>query len=259
MATFLFDKIIFGPVKSRRLGVSLGVNLLPADRKVCNFNCIYCECGWTREEHLKSPLPSRDDVRRELALKLQEMKASGTPPDVITFAGNGEPTIHPDFPGIIDDTIALRDELCPGASVAVLSNATMINRPEIRDALLKTDRNILKLDSAFDETVQLHNQPGGNYSVAETINQLRLFRGDVTIQTLFLRGEYKGSVIDNTTPRELEAWLGVIASIAPREVMIYTIHRDTPLGGNLKKVPVAELEAIAARVRELGIKTQVSG
>ncbi len=259
MATFLFDKIIFGPVKSRRLGVSLGVNLLPADRKVCNFNCVYCECGWTRDEHLKSPLPSRDEVREALENKLTEMGKSGNPPDVITFAGNGEPTIHPDFPGIIDDTVSLRDELCPSASIAVLSNATMINREEIRKALLKTDRNILKLDSAFDETVRLHNQPGAGYSVAETIESLKLFRGDVTIQTLFLRGEYEGKTIDNTTPAEVEAWLTALREIAPREVMIYTIHRDTPEGGRLFKVPMKELESIASRVRELGIETQVSG
>lgn len=259
MATFLFDRIIFGPVKSRRLGVSLGVNLLPSDRKVCNFNCIYCECGWTREEHLRTPLPSREKVRKALENKLNEMNEAGTQPDVITFAGNGEPTIHPDFAGIIDDTVTLRNQLCPSASIAVLSNATMINREEIRNALLKTDRNILKLDSAFDKTVRLHNQPGAGYSVAETIESLKLFRGDVTIQTLFLRGEYEGKTIDNTTPEELEAWLTAIREIAPREVMIYTIHRDTPEGGRLFKVPQKELEDIAAMVNKLGIETQVSG
>ncbi len=259
MATFLFDKIIFGPVTSRRLGVSLGVNLLPVDRKVCNFNCIYCECGWTRAEHTASSLPRRDEVRRLLSGKLTEMKQNGTPPDVITFAGNGEPTLHPDFPGIIDDTVSLRNELFPAAKIAVLSNATMINNEKVRDALLRADNNILKLDSAFDETVRIHNQPGSQYSVAETIKNLKLFKGDVTIQTLFLRGEFEGKTIDNTTPRELEAWLNALKEIAPREVMIYTIHRDTPLGGNLAKVPVAELNQIAARVRELGINTQVSG
>jgi wyosine [tRNA(Phe)-imidazoG37] synthetase (radical SAM superfamily) len=258
MATFLFDKIIFGPVKSRRLGVSLGVNLLPADRKVCNFNCIYCECGLTREEHQKSPLPSRLEVRDALEKKLTSMRESGSQPDVITFAGNGEPTMHPEFAAIIDDTIALRNNLCPDASVAVLSNATMINRVDVRNALLKTDRNILKLDSALEETVKRHNQPSGNYSVEETIRQLKLFRGDVTIQTLFLRGEFEGKPIDNTTPEEVNAWLETIKSIAPREVMIYTIHRDTPEGGRLFKVPEKELDQIAAMVRELGIETQVS-
>jgi len=259
MATFLFDKIIFGPVKSRRLGVSLGVNLLPADRKVCNFNCIYCECGWSRDEHLHSPLPSREEVRIELEKKLTEMKKEGTPPDVITFAGNGEPTLHPDFPAIIDDTIALRNEMFPDSLIAVLSNATMINKKEVREALLRTDRNILKLDSAFEETARVHNQPGSKYSVSDTIEQLKLFNGDVTIQTLFLRGEIDGKTIDNTTPREIIAWLSVLKEIKPREVMIYTIHRDTPEGGTLKKVPESELNRIAGLVNELGIPTQVSG
>jgi wyosine [tRNA(Phe)-imidazoG37] synthetase (radical SAM superfamily) len=259
MATFLFDKIIFGPVTSRRLGVSLGVNLLPVDRKVCNFNCIYCECGWTREDHMKSPLPSREMVRNELRKKLTEMRDGGTLPDVITFAGNGEPTIHPEFSGIIDDTISLRDELCPSASVAVLSNATMINNSEVRSALMKTDRNILKLDSAVEETVRIHNQPGAGFSVAETIEQLKLFRGDVTIQTLFVKGEFEGNFIDNTTPREVAAWLTALREIAPREVMLYTIHRDTPEGGSLVKVPEEELNRIAKMVRRLGIKTEVSG
>jgi len=259
MATFLFDKIIFGPVFSRRLGVSLGVNLLPADRKVCNFNCIYCECGWTRADHTLSTLPSRDEVRRALEVKLNEMKKGGTPPDVITFAGNGEPTLHPGFSGIIDDTIALRNELFPDTKIAVLSNATMINNKAVRDALLRTDSNILKLDSAFDETVRRHNQPGNQYSVADTIKNLKLFKGDVTIQTLFLRGEFEGKAIDNTTPREIEAWLNALKEIGPSEVMIYTIHRDTPEGGKLVKVPEKELNQIAARVRELGFKTQVSG
>jgi len=259
MATFLFDKIIFGPVTSRRLGVSLGVNLLPADRKVCNFNCIYCECGLTRADHILSPLPSREEVRRALEGKLMEMKQLGTPPDVITFAGNGEPTLHPEFSGIIDDTLALRNRLFPVTRIAVLSNATMINNKKVRDALLRTDSNILKLDSAFDETARLHNQPGKNYSVTETIRNLKLFKGDVTIQTLFLRGEFQGKAIDNTTPREIEGWLDALREIAPREVMIYTIDRDTPEGGKLEKVPLKELNQIAARVKELGIKTQVSG
>lgn len=258
MATFLFDKIIFGPVTSRRLGVSLGVNLLPADRKVCNFNCIYCECGWTRQEHMKAPLPSRTEVGNAMRKKLTEMQKQGTPPDAITFAGNGEPTMHPEFVGIIDDTIALRDELSPAASVAVLSNATTINKPEIREALMKCDRKMLKLDSAFEETVSLHNQPGSDYSVKETIKLLKLFKGDLTIQTLFVRGEYRGNTIDNTTPHELEAWLAALKEISPREVMVYTIHRDTPDEGTLFKVPVAELEKIAAMVRELGIETHVS-
>lgn len=258
MATFLFDKIVFGPVTSRRLGVSLGINLLPADRKVCNFNCVYCECGLTGADDTGMSLPAREEVRELLRVALEKMAADGVLPDAITFAGNGEPTLHPDFPGVIDDTIALRDKLAPAASVAVLSNATTINRPDIREALMRCDRKMLKLDSAIEDTVKSHNQPAGSYSIAETIRLLKLFRGDLTIQTLFVRGEFRGRVIDNTTVRELKAWLDALREIAPREVMIYTIHRDTPEGGKLCKVPADELQRIASMAEALGIETQVS-
>ncbi len=261
MATFLFDKIVFGPVKSRRLGVSLGINLLPINRKVCNFNCIYCECGWTPEgaEVESKGLPSRKEVRDALDKKLSEMKAVNQAPDVITYAGNGEPTLHPEFPGIIDDSIRLRDKYFPDARIAVLSNSTTVNRPEIREALMKADQNILKLDSAIDRTVQIHNQPRVRIKVEELIENLSELKGKVIIQTLFLRGTYQGRVIDNTTPEELSAWLEAIKKIQPSEVMIYTIHRDTPKGSDLRKVPPGDLKRIAEMVNSLGIKTQVSG
>ena len=261
MATFLFDKIIFGPVKSRRLGVSLGINLLPTNRKVCNFNCIYCECGWTSEKInvANEPLPSRKEVYEALDKKLSEMKAGNQAPDVITYAGNGEPTLHPEFPGIIDDSIELRNKYFPDARIAVLSNSTSIAKPEIRKALLKVDQNILKLDSAFDLTVKIHNQPRVNVKVEELIKNLSGLKGSLIIQTLFLRGTYKGVVIDNTTTAELSALLEAIKKIRPSEVMIYTIHRDTPEGGDLHKVPPEDLKRIAAMVTRLGIKTRVSG
>ena len=260
MATFLFDEIIFGPVKSRRLGVSLGINLLPVKRKICNFNCIYCECGWTGDiEKSVSHLPGRKEVSEALDNKLIGMKAENQAPDVITFAGNGEPTLHPDFAGIIDDSIILRDRHFPKAKIAVLSNATTITNPLVKAALLKIDKNILKLDSAFDSTVKIHNQPGNRVNVEELIKNMELFRGNLIIQTLFLRGIYNGRVIDNTTPAEIGSWLKAVERIKPSEVMIYTISRDTPEGGQLKKVPVRELVEISALVESLGIKTQVSG
>jgi wyosine [tRNA(Phe)-imidazoG37] synthetase (radical SAM superfamily) len=260
MPTFLFDRIIFGPVKSRRLGVSLGINLLPASRKVCNFNCIYCECGWTLDTSKeKGSLPKREEIYKALDHKLSEMKAKNNPPDVITFAGNGEPTLHPDFPTIVDDCIDLRNKYFPDTKIAVLSNSTTITIPSIRKALLKVDQNILKLDSGFDLTVRVHNQPRVNVKVAELIGNLKRFKGQLIIQTLFLRGLFNGQAIDNTTPDEIEAWLKAVEMIKPYEVMIYTISRGTPDGGRLEKVPLAELKRIAQMVNRLGIKTSVSG
>jgi wyosine [tRNA(Phe)-imidazoG37] synthetase (radical SAM superfamily) len=260
MPTFLFDRIIFGPVKSRRLGLSLGINLLPATAKLCNFNCIYCECGWTIDTGKeRNSLPERDEIFKALKQKLSELKEKNRPPDVITFAGNGEPTLHPDFPGIVDDCIELRNKYFPKARIAVLSNSSTITIPRIKEALLKVDQNILKLDSGFDLTVRVHNQPRVNVKVAELIRNLKSFNGELIIQTLFLRGLYNGRVIDNTTTTEIEAWLKALEMIKPYEVMIYTISRDTPEGGQLAKVPLSELKRIAAMVNRLGIKTSVSG
>lgn len=257
MATALFNDIIFGPVHSRRLGLSLGVNLLPVESKLCNFNCIYCECGWTLGGN-KPRFNRREDVRRLLGDKLREMTAAGTPPDVITFAGNGEPTMHPEFEQIIGDTLALRDEICPSARVSVLSNATMIGRESVRRALLRVDNNILKLDSAFDDTVRLIDGPQGDYSVARTVENMKLFEGRLIIQTMFLRGEYEGRVVDNTTEEEVSAWLELVGEIRPQKVMIYTIDRDTPCP-TLEKVSVEQMRRIADRVEALGIECSVSG
>lgn len=255
--TSLYDNIIFGPIRSRRLGLSLGVNLLPIDSKLCSFDCIYCECGWNDEHPGKRRFNARDDVREMLDTTLAKMVGEGTPPDVITFAGNGEPTLHPEFEQIINDTIALRDKHCPSAKVSVLSNATQIHRDDVRRALLRVDNNILKLDSAFDETVQLINKPQGAYTVERTVELLKMFNGELIVQTMFLRGEYLGKRVDNTTNEEVEAWLRLIKEIAPKQVMVYSLDRDTPCQ-TLEKVEKEELRAIAARVEELGIKCQVA-
>jgi wyosine [tRNA(Phe)-imidazoG37] synthetase (radical SAM superfamily) len=227
---------------------------------LCNFNCIYCECGWTKStETGKKELPSAKEVYTALEKKLSSMKEKREAPDVITFAGNGEPTLHPSFAEIIDDTIKLRNKYFPDAKIAVLSNSTAIKNPKIREALLKVDSNILKLDSAFDLTVKIHNQPKVNVKVGDLIREFRKFKGEMIVQTLFLRGNFKGKTIDNTTPEEINAWLKAIKKIKPSGVMIYTTSRDTPEGGQLKKVPLAELKKIASLVNELGIETQVSG
>ena len=253
----LFDKVIFGPIKSRRLGVSLGVNLLPPTAKVCNFNCIYCECGWNTRDR-KPPLNSREEVAEALRAKLTEMAAAGECPDVITFAGNGEPTIHPHFEAIIDDTLALRDELCPSARVSVLSNATMLHRPDVYRALAKVDNNILKLDSAFDATARIMNGPQQpDYSVERVAERIASFEGKAVVQTMFLRGEVNGVQIDNTTAEEVDAWVAMVERIRPRQVMIYTIDRATP-APDLHKVSREELTSIAARIEALGIPCSVS-
>jgi len=259
MSTFLFDQIIFGPVKSRRLGVSLGVNLLPTDSKVCSFNCIYCECGWTpKKREQKAVLPTREIVRQKMEEKLTEMVESNELPDVITFAGNGEPTLHPDFEGIIDDTIELRDRLTPNARIAVLSNATRLHKASVIRALLKVEDNIQKLDSAFEETIQRIDCPVSNFKLENVVENLKLFKGKVIIQTLFLRGSFDGEIIDNTTEEELAEWLKLVTEIKPSQVMIYTIDRDTPASG-LEKVKIDELQKIAYRVRAVGFDVQVSG
>lgn len=255
--TSLYDNIIFGPIRSRRLGLSLGVNLLPIESKLCSFDCIYCECGWNDEHPGKRRFNSRDDVREMLAQTLERMVADGTPPDVITFAGNGEPTLHPDFEAIIDDTIAMRDKYCPSAKVSVLSNATQIHREDVRRALLRVDNNILKLDSAFDATVQLMNKPQGKYTVRDTVERLKQFEGNLIVQTMFLRGEYLGQTVDNTTEEEVSAWLDLIKEIVPKQVMVYSLDRDTPCQ-TITKVEKDDLRAIAQRVEALGISCSVA-
>lgn len=260
MATFLFDEIIFGPVISRRLGVSLGINLLPVDSKVCSFDCIYCECGWTPgRKKTGSHLPPARMVRQKLAEKLEHMKQSNQLPDVITFAGNGEPTLHPEFDRIIDDTIQLRNQFAPKARIAVLSNASMLKHNKVFNSLLKVDDNIQKLDSAREETVMLLDKPRGRFNLHEVVEQLCLFQGNVIVQTMFVRGVQEGSYfIDNTTDAEVDAWLDLIRKISPKQVMIYTIARDTP-SDNLEKVSADDLEKIAVKVRAAGFDVQVSG
>lgn len=255
--TALYNNIIFGPIHSRRLGLSLGVNLLPTTSKLCNFDCIYCECGWNEENRGKARFNSREDVATMLREVLQGMVAQGTPPDVITFAGNGEPTMHPDFEVIIADTIAIRDTLCPKAKISVLSNATQLHREDVMRALQRVDNNILKLDSAFDATVQLINKPCGKYSVEKVVEGMKRFEGRLIVQTMFLRGEYLSQRVDNTTDEQVEAWLKLIAQIKPKQVMVYSLDRDTPCP-TLEKVSREELQLIAQRVEALGIICSVA-
>ena len=250
----LFENIIYGPIKSRRLGISLGVNLLPLHSKLCNFDCIYCECGWNADNRTNKPcFNKREDIRAALESTLSKMQEEGQLPDVITFAGNGEPTIHPDFEAIIDDTIALRNQFAPEAKVSVLSNATQLHREGVVRALHKVDNAILKLDSAIESTAQAINKPCGNYLVAQVVEQLTTFGREFVLQTMFLRGEHNGNHIDNTTDSEIIAWLAIVEHLRPRSVMVYSIDRATPCK-SLEKVEREELEKIADRVRALGIE-----
>lgn len=253
----LFNETIFGPIHSRRLGASLGVNLLPVNAKICSFDCIYCECGFNFT-HGEARIPTRIEVAQLLEEKLKTLVANGEPLDVITFAGNGEPTLHRDFNTIIDDTIRLRNQYFPNAKVTVLSNATRIHKPKVHEALLMVDNNILKLDSAIQTTAQLINQPNTpTFSIEETICQLEKFNGRVIIQTLFFSGDYNEHHIDNTTEAEIVAWLSALNRIRPQQVMIYSLDRATP-AKNLKKADAETLSTIARRVEALGIATQVT-
>ena len=251
----LFDSIVYGPIRSRRLGVSLGMNLMPTTAKLCTFDCVYCECGWNQP--ISHPaIPTRQEVREALASRLVALSPNSL--DVITFSGNGEPTLHPDFLGIIQDTCALRDQYCPQAKISVLSNSTQLGRPDVVEALRLCDNRILKLDSAIDTTMRLIDKPvNPNLTVEQIAEWLSLFDGDFTLQTCFLRGEYMGQIIDNTTSEELNAWYAMVDRLHPKQVMIYVIDRATPLQ-TLSKVPTAEMEAIAAPLRAKGIDVIVS-
>lgn len=257
MSTVIYPSPIFGPVHSRRLGLSLGINLLPADGKVCSFDCIYCECGFNEEHRPELPLPTREEVARRLEERLQLMTAEGRLPDVLTFAGNGEPTCHPHFPEIIGDTLRLRDRYCPEAKVSVLSNSTLIHRQAVHDALMRVDNNILKLDTVDPEYIKKVDHPNGTYDVQLIIDRLKAFHGHVIIQTMFMRGDCNGESVDNTGDAYVEPWLRAVADIAPQQVMVYTIDRETPTPGLLKATH-EQLDSIKARVEVLGIPCTAS-
>ena len=254
MSTIIYPSPIFGPVHSRRLGISLGINLMPSDGKVCTFDCIYCECGLNHEHRPTLPRPTRKEVADALEAKLKEMSQEGALPDVLTFAGNGEPTAHPLFAEIIDDTIALRNRFCPKAKVSVLSNATMIGRKNVREALMKVENNIQKLDTVSTEYIRRVDRPTSRaYNVEKVVENLKLFNGHVIIQTMFLHG----CGADNTSEVFVGPWIEALKKIAPESVMIYTIDRETPFEG-LIKASREELNAIRNRVTAEGIPCSAS-
>lgn len=257
--TVLFHSSVFGPIHSRRLGVSLGINLMPDDGKICSFDCLYCEAGFNAQGSGTTGLPLRDKVRQQLDAKLAQMKAENSPLDVITFSGNGEPTLHPDFPAIIDDTLALRERYYPDAKVSVLTNSTRIFSKDVVAALKKVDNNILKLDSAIDSTMRLIDRPNSpDFSVDRLVEALKQFKNTGIIQTMMLKGEHDGMIIDNTTDAEVEALIGAYKAIEPREVMIYSLDRSTP-EEHLVKVDIELLRTIGERIRvATGIPVRVN-
>lgn len=256
MVTILFHSTIFGPIHSRRLGTSLGVNLSPTDGKICSFDCIYCEAGYNSQGQGKSGLPSRESVKRQLNKKLKEMVEKGEHLDVITFSGNGEPTLHPEFSGIISDTLMLRDRYFPEVKVTVLSNSTFVSNPKVAAALKKVDGNILKLDSAKASTMRVLNAPVNKNVLPEgIISDLTQFAGNCVIQTMLVRGKHDGKVVDNTTDEEIECLIKAYKEIRPQSVMLYSIDRPTP-ESELQKIGKDELEKIADKIRAEGIKVE---
>ena len=258
MGTILFNHIIFGPIKSRRLGNSLGVNLLPKFGKWCSFDCIYCECGWNKDGKKDTTLPTKEEVFEAMSTRLHELSAEGTPVDTITFSGNGEPTMHPAFAQIIDFTLQLRDKLYPSAKVSVLTNASQLGKKEVRDALQKIDNPILKIDSPLEHLVEAINIPNAAYKLKDAIENIKLFNHNFILQTMFLKGVENGVEIDCTCKEHVEAWQNLVRELAPREVMMYTIDRETP-AKNLQKVSVEEMEAIASPLVNEGFKIQIRG
>ncbi len=255
--SLLFHEVIFGPVKSRRLGTSLGINLLPVNGKICSFDCIYCECGFN-EQGIGTGFSGRQDINRSLSLKLRDMKQNGEPLDSITFAGNGEPTVHPEFPELVEDVVTLRDTYFPNAKVSVLTNSVHLNKESVFEALKKIDNCILKLDSAVQETFMLINQPENKQlKVCKVIDRLVCFDGKKIIQTMFLKGSYNGREIDNTTDTEVDALIDAMKRIKPDSIMIYSLDRPTP-ASQLEKINKNKMETIASKFRAAGFEVSVS-
>ena len=255
--TVLYPSPIFGPIHSRRLGISLGINLMPADGKLCTFDCVYCECGFNSDFRPHHPRPTRQEVATALEMRLKKMHAEGVLPDVLTFAGNGEPTCHPEFAGIIEDTIRLRNQFCPSAKVSVLSNSTMIHRHDVFDALLQVDNNILKLDTVSPDYINNVDRPAGKYDVKNIIEGLKAFKGKVIIQSIFMKGKSNGIDVDNTSDKYVLPWLEVVKEIAPSQVKVYTIDRETP-DPDLIKATHEELDRIVDLVKAAGIPASAS-
>lgn len=249
-----FEDIVFGPIRSRRLGSSLGVNILPAHGKMCNFDCVYCECGWNRDGAGDKAYPRLADVAAALEKRLAELSQQGIPVDSITFSGNGEPTMNPDFAAIVDKTIQLRDRFYPSAKVSVLSNATMVGRESVFDALKKVDNAIMKIDASTDELIEKVNKPTGVYRLETVIEGLKKFEGNFVLQTMFLRSDE----FDTAAPEALDRWMDIVRELRPREIMVYTIDRETP-DKTLGKYTVEQMAQMVRPLMDEGFDIQIRG
>ena len=248
------EETVFGPIRSRRLGSSLGINLLPRRGKICTFDCIYCECGWNKDGRDDQVLPGAAEVRSALEERLAACRAAGMPIDSITFSGDGEPTLNPDFPRIIDDTLRLRDTYYPDAKVSVLSNATRVHVPEIAAALKRTDNPILKIDAPTDALIEKIDRPAPGYSLERVMEALRGFKGDFVLQTMFLRSPD----FDSSSPEVLGAWMDIVRELHPRKVMVYTIDRPTP-AEKLEKFSAAQMRALVQPLLDEGFDIDIRG
>lgn len=256
--SILFETLVFGPIKSRRLGKSLGINLMPEIGKICSFDCIYCECGWNPEKKNIGRLPKKEVFEKVLEDRLKELVGTEDEPDSITFSGNGEPTLHPDFVEIIDITINLRNKYIPNAKISVLTNGTMLHKKEIFDTISKIDNNIIKIDGGTYETIKAINKPNVDFDLNQYIELLKKFNGNLIIQTCFLRGKHNDFIIDNTTKEEIDLWIEHIKNIKPRKTMVYAIDRETP-EKNLEKIGLNELQTIVKPLIQLGFEVDCYG
>ena len=248
------EEVVFGPIRSRRLGSSLGINLLPEKGKICNFDCVYCECGWNKDGRDDTVLPTAEKVRKALEAKLLQCKAGGIPIDSITFSGDGEPTINPEFPQIIDDTIRLRNQYYPNSKITVLSNATMVHKPEVFAALRKVDNPTMKIDAPTNELIERINHPAPGYDIHRVVEALKQFNGNFILQTMFL----KSKDFDSSSPEVLNGWMDIVRTLRPREIMVYTIDRPTPEVG-LQKFTVEEMRTLVKPLLDEGFVIQIKG
>lgn len=247
----LQDETVYGPVYSRRLGTSLGINPLPLSYKFCDFDCVYCQYGWTPEKKGRERLKRVAELAREIEDAFRKLADAGHRVDCITIAGNGEPTIHPDFPEFVTALLKLRDHYFPGVKTGILSDASQAYRPEIKEALEKLDERYMKLDAGSPELIEQINRPRGNFNYDKMLKGLKNLKA-IVIQSLFMQGSY-----DNTGEIALREWSQTVRMLQPREVQIYTIDRR-PADAGLRKVPSEELQRIARFCRsETGVPSIV--